>query len=197
MKSVPIHVVPRGQPPAKTLNPDGPRGGGGPVGCPETLTDWADYLFEVQTVLTEAWSLVRIPFEVLRQPSWLIDKVNDCYKEANRSALRNTLIEAKKWAVARDVPVICNEFGVPDRTSREEDRVRHYTDIIEIFEELRIPWQHRFQIMDKETGKIPPRDKDRLRADRRPHPLIRRTDSKTPSLILPSASAAPKYALRG
>ena len=90
------------------------------------------------------------------QPSWIIDKVDAYYKEANKPAMRNALIEAKKWAVANNVPVICNEFGVLDRTSREEDRIRYYTDLIDIFEELKIPWQHWFQIMDKETGEIPP-----------------------------------------
>ena len=55
-----------------------------------------------------------------------------------------------------NVPVICNEFGAFDRASSLADRVRYYTDLVDIFDELKIPWQHWFQIMDKDTGEIEP-----------------------------------------
>jgi licheninase len=46
------------------------------------------------------------------------------YRTGNRQALRNQIIAAKRWAVANNVPVICNQFGAYDQTSRLEDRAR-------------------------------------------------------------------------
>ncbi len=122
---------------------------------------WSDMgtVHDVPYPYTEdRWSVYfrDLGFSPEEQPEWIIAKANNYYKEGNKPVLRNALIEAKKWAVEHNVPVICNEFGVLDRTSREEDRIRYYTDVVGIFEELEIPWQHWFQIMDKETGEIDP-----------------------------------------
>ena len=87
--------------------------------------------------------------------SWILDQVKSYYINGNRSALRNQIIEAKRWAVEHNVPVICNEFGAYDTSSRLEDRVRYYTDIVSIFTELAIPWQHWFMVMAKDGTVIP------------------------------------------
>jgi endoglucanase len=81
-------------------------------------------------------------------PSWIPNDAKNYYRTGNRSAIRNRIVEAKRWAVEHNLPVLCNEFGVYDGTSRLEDRVRYYTDVVDIFEELEIPWQHWYMIMD-------------------------------------------------
>ena len=86
---------------------------------------------------------------------WIVSQIQNYYRNGNRSAVRNRIVEAKRWAVEHDVPVLCNEFGVYDRTSRLEDRERYYTDLIGIFGELEIPWQHWFMIMDDDGNVIP------------------------------------------
>jgi licheninase len=86
--------------------------------------------------------------------TWLWNSLRDYYRTGNKSALRNRIIEAKRWAVQNDVPVICNEFGVYDGSSQPADRVRYYTDLVGIFAELAIPWQHWFMFMDATTGAV-------------------------------------------
>jgi hypothetical protein len=81
----------------------------------------------------------------------------DYYKTGNRSALFNHVADAKRWGVAHNVPVICNEFGAYARTSRVVDRIRYYTDIVSIFQELQIPWQTLYPVMDAD-GNIVPRE---------------------------------------
>jgi len=87
--------------------------------------------------------------------SWILNDARNYYRTGNREALKNRIAIAKKWAVDHGVPVICNEFGAYDATSLLEDRVNYYTDLIGIFAELEIPWQHWFMIMD-ETGSVLP-----------------------------------------
>lgn len=89
------------------------------------------------------------------QESWIMNLVRSYHQGGNRSAMRNRILEAKRWAVTNNVPVICNEFGALDRTSRVEDRLRYYTDLIGIFDELAIPWQHWFMVMDESGAMIP------------------------------------------
>lgn len=74
--------------------------------------------------------------------SWILSQARSYYQSGNRSAMRNRILDAKRWAVEHDVPVICNAFGVYDARSTLEDRSRYYTDLIGIFDELEIPWQH-------------------------------------------------------
>ena len=87
--------------------------------------------------------------------SWMLDALKNYYRDGNRSALRNHISSAKRWAVAHDVPVICNEFGAYDATSKLADRARYYSDLIGIFAELHIPWQHWFMIMSADGSVIP------------------------------------------
>jgi licheninase len=86
--------------------------------------------------------------------AWLWSSLRSYYQTGNKSALRNQIIQAKRWAVTNDVPVICNEFGAYDRSSQPADRVRYYTDLVDIFAELAIPWQHWFMLMDATTGAV-------------------------------------------
>jgi hypothetical protein len=37
-----------------------------------------------------------------------------------------------------------------------EDRARYYTDLIDVFDELQIPWQLWFMIMDPRSGAVAP-----------------------------------------
>jgi endoglucanase len=87
--------------------------------------------------------------------SWILGQAQSYYRDGSKAALRNRILTAKRWAVTNNVPVICNEFGAYDGTSRLEDRVNYYTDIVSIFEELAIPWQHWFMIMDA-SGAVTP-----------------------------------------
>lgn len=95
---------------------------------------------------------------------WLLTAAQNYYQEGHRSALRNRILAAKRWAVLHDVPVICNEFGAYDKTSRLEDRARYYTDVVSIFDELDIPWQHWFMVMDA-SGKVIPEYRAAMRLD--------------------------------
>ncbi len=81
---------------------------------------------------------------------WLFSQLRSYYTTGNKTWIRNQIIKAKQWAVDNNVPVICNEFGAYDGTSLKGDRIRYYTDLIDIFEELEIPWQHWFMVMDDE-----------------------------------------------
>ncbi|MBN2573237.1 MAG: cellulase family glycosylhydrolase [Deltaproteobacteria bacterium] len=87
--------------------------------------------------------------------AWILSAAKDYYRTGNRSFVRNQVVQVKRWAVANNVPVMCNEFGAYDRTSRLEDRARYLADVISIFEELDIPWQQWFMIMDTD-GNVPP-----------------------------------------
>jgi endoglucanase len=87
--------------------------------------------------------------------AWILSSARGYYQTGNRSNLRNQMVQAKSWAVTNNVPVICNEFGAYDGTSRLEDRARYLTDVVSIFEELEIPWQQWFAIMDS-AGNVPP-----------------------------------------
>lgn len=104
----------------------------------------------------ERWSpyYSELGFNVAMEP-FILTAAQSYYREGNRAAIRNRILAAKQWAVSHDVPVICNEFGAFDGTSRLEDRARYYTDLISVFEELAIPWQHWFMIMS-ETGEVIP-----------------------------------------
>jgi len=96
--------------------------------------------------------------------SWILQEAQNYYRMGNRSALRNQIAVAKRWAVTNDLPIICNEFGVNDTTSQLDDRARYYGDLIGIFDELEIPWQIWFQVMDDE-GAVTPEIRESLRLD--------------------------------
>ncbi len=89
-------------------------------------------------------------------PPWVLQQADGYYSLGTKEYLYNALAEAKKWAVKNNVPVICNEFGVYEKSSRMEDRARYYTDLINVFDELQIPWHLWFMTMDAKTGAVPP-----------------------------------------
>jgi licheninase len=88
-------------------------------------------------------------------PSWILAAAKNYNRTGNRATLRNLFVKAKQWAVTNNVPVIINEFGAYDRSSRLQDRVNYLTDVISIFEELEIPWQQWFMIMDAKGVVVP------------------------------------------
>jgi licheninase len=105
---------------------------------------------------TDSWSEFSSDFGFLpTTPDWVYSELTSYYQTGNKSWMKNQIIDAKRWAVENNVPVICDEFGALDRTSTKEDRIRYYTDIVDIFEELEIPWQHWFMVMDDE-GAVDP-----------------------------------------
>ena len=87
--------------------------------------------------------------------SWILDAAKNYYRTGNRAYVRNQIAQAKRWAVTNNVPVICNEFGAYDRTSRLDDRARYLADVVSIFTELDIPWQQWFMIMDAAGNVVP------------------------------------------
>jgi licheninase len=89
-------------------------------------------------------------------PSWVLDQAKNYATLGTKESLYNRLAQAKRWAVSNNVPVICNEFGVYEGRSRMEDRARYYTDLIDVFDELQIPWQLWFMIMNSKTGAVAP-----------------------------------------
>ena len=94
----------------------------------------------------------------------ILDAFKSYYRDGSRAAIRNHIARAKRWAVAHNVPVICNEFGASDATSQLSDRVRYYSDLIGIFDELQIPWQPWFVVMSAD-GSVIPEYREALRLD--------------------------------
>jgi endoglucanase len=87
--------------------------------------------------------------------TWILDAARNYYRTGNRAAIHNQIAQAKRWAVTNNVPVICNEFGAYDRSSRLEDRARYLADVVSVFTELDIPWQQWFMIMDAAGTVVP------------------------------------------
>jgi hypothetical protein len=85
------------------------------------------------------------------------------YATGNESKVRNQILDAKRWAVKNNVAAIRNDLGVYDVGSRLEDRARYYTDLMDVFGELQIPWQIWFMTMDPATGAVAPEHKSALR----------------------------------
>lgn len=96
--------------------------------------------------------------------AWILAAAQSYYINGSRSAIRNHILAAKRWAVTNNVPVICNEFGAYEGTSKLEDRVRYYTDMVSIFDELKIPWQAWFMLMDA-TGTVIPEYRTAFKLD--------------------------------
>ena len=86
---------------------------------------------------------------------WLLSALKNYYRDGSRSALRNHILSAKRWAVTNGVPVICNEFGAYEGTSELADRARYLRDMVGVFQELQIPWQQWFMIMAADGSVIP------------------------------------------
>jgi len=87
--------------------------------------------------------------------TWILGQAQSYSVNGSRSAVRNAMLAAKRWGVTNNVPVICNEFGAYEAKSRLPDRVDYYTDVVGIFEELAIPWQIWFMVMDA-SGVVDP-----------------------------------------
>ena len=88
--------------------------------------------------------------------AWILGQASNYYAFGTRSAIRNQILNAKRWAVTNNVPVICNEFGAYEGSSELQDRARYYADVVGIFDELAIPWQVWFMIMDTPSGTVIP-----------------------------------------
>ncbi len=113
----------------------------------------------------ERWSEYASDFGLTtNQPQWIWSQFRSYNVQGTPEALYNRVAVAKAWAVKHQVPVICNEFGAYDRRSRMEDRVSYYSHLIGIFEELEIPWQHWFMIMN-DAGEVAPEYVEAFRLD--------------------------------
>lgn len=89
------------------------------------------------------------------QPDWIWSQFRSYNVAGTRAALFNRVAQAKRWGVAHGVPVICNEFGAYDVASLPEDRLRYYSDLVGIFEQLEIPWQHWFMNLSSDGTLAP------------------------------------------
>lgn len=104
----------------------------------------------------ERWSEYASDFGLTSaQPSWIWGQFQNYYVNGTEEAVYNRIAKAKQWGIEHQVPVICNEFGVFERRSQLEDRVAYYTNLIGTFQELEIPWQAWFMIMDEDGVVIP------------------------------------------
>jgi licheninase len=104
----------------------------------------------------ERWSEYSSDFGLTTaQPNWIWDQFRNYNVNGTPEAMWNRLAVAKAWAVEHQVPLICNEFGTYDRKSRLEDRVAYYSTLIGMFEEMEIPWQVWFMIMNEDGEVIP------------------------------------------
>lgn len=120
--------------------------------------DWSDMASTRQIPYPyspERWSQHSFDFGFSKeQPAWHWEQLDNYYRAGTRNALWNQIAKAKEWGVRHGVPVICNEFGAYARSAPEGDRLRYTADLISIFTELQIPWQHWFMVLD-EAGKLP------------------------------------------
>lgn len=87
--------------------------------------------------------------------SWPFSLLQTYYQSGNKNYLYNRMAKAKEWSVKHNVPIVCNEFGPYTGRARHEDIIRYYTDLMDVFEELEVPWQVWWQVMDKSTGVVP------------------------------------------
>ena len=99
----------------------------------------------------------------LDQEEWQFDQLSNYYQLGTKSWMRNRIIEVKQWAVNHDVPVLCTEFGV-NTGAKAASALNYYIDLIDIFEELEIPWQIWFKVMDA-SGDIDPEMRSALRLE--------------------------------
>ena len=88
-------------------------------------------------------------------PSWLLQQLRSYNTLGNQNYLYNRMGKAKQWSITHDVPVVCNEFGPYEAKAQHEDVIRYYTDLIEVFEELDVPWQVWWNVLDQDTGQVP------------------------------------------
>lgn len=93
--------------------------------------------------------------ETTNEP-WQLEALKWYHTEGNSTAMYNRIAKAKEWAITHQVPLVCNEFGAHTATSRADDRVRYYEDLINIFTEQAVAWQIWFMVMDPDTGAIDP-----------------------------------------
>ncbi|MCL2180282.1 MAG: glycoside hydrolase family 5 protein [Treponema sp.] len=96
-------------------------------------------------------SLFNLPFpcDPMRLPpipadlrgTWIDGSLNHSYaRDASTQALSSTLNKAVTFALERDVPVFCGEFGVLMRNSAQNDRVRWYQYVTSALVNRNISW---------------------------------------------------------
>lgn len=92
---------------------------------------------------TTKWSTQSAYFGVKSSTvAWVKNAIKNYYKTGNKETIINTMLAAKKWAVEKNVPIICNEFGAYDKGSTAESRLNYYKAFREAADTLQIPWQH-------------------------------------------------------
>lgn len=91
---------------------------------------------------------------------WVKTLIDNYPDQGNRNAMESLVLQAKRWAVNNNVPLICNEFGANTYQTSSTDRNAWLTAAVDIFEELDIPWQHwgydsGNDIVDKQKEMLP------------------------------------------
>ena len=86
---------------------------------------------------------------------WQIDQFRSYYKNGNKTAMKNKIIEVKRWAAQHQVPLVCNEWGAYQRSAEIEHLNNYNRAMGEIFEELGIAWQVWFGVFDNDRNLLP------------------------------------------
>ena len=120
-------------------------------GGPPLLTNLAGVPFPAR-----AGRMPRIPSDL--RGTWIENSLTNNYaREANPSVLSATLDRAVRFALDRNVPVFCGEFGVLMNNCNNEDRVRWYryiTHALDIRNISRTSWDYygSFGVFNSERG---------------------------------------------
>ncbi len=104
----------------------------------------------------ERWSTELSDFGVSDGTAdWVKEKFLNYYKNGNVNKIFNDIAEVKNWAIENNVPVVCNELGVYEKSSQVRDRINWFTAIGEIFSELEIGYGIWFGQFDENEDLLP------------------------------------------
>ncbi len=104
----------------------------------------------------ERWSTELSDFGVSDGTAeWVKEKFRNYYKNGNVNKMYNDIAEVKNWAIENNVPVVCNELGVYEKSSQVRDRISWFTAIGEIFSELEIGYGIWFGQFDENEDLLP------------------------------------------
>jgi len=86
---------------------------------------------------------------------WIKQSFLDYYQNGNANKMFNDVAEVKNWAITNNVPVVCNELGVYEKSSQVQDRINWFTTIGDIFTELEMGYGIWFGQFDENEDLIP------------------------------------------
>ena len=91
---------------------------------------------------------IPFPYDKDKMPSmppafagtWVENLYNNYPHDGNAGRMKELIDIAVRFRDERQVPIFCGEFGVYRRTSDEADRVRWYEALVDIFDQVNMPW---------------------------------------------------------